>query len=434
MNQQLTKEFRDKTMQASDAVGLVKNGDTVYVGTCTSVAYGLLDAILQREGELEDVTLAGGLIIKPAPVFSSDGFNFLTYFTGAAERKNLYKAGSGFTSVHLSQVDIWCRETAKPNVAFLEVSPPDENGYMSLGAGGVGAGTYIIETADTIILQINKLAPYVYGENNLIHISEADCIVYSDTGIAEIPSLPDNEAVTAIGDLLLGQIPDGACIQLGLGGLATVVGDRLRVRNDLGAHSELICDPIMDLMKLGVLNNSRKSFLPGKTVAGCSLGSKALYEFVDHNEDVYFLPFPIVNNPAVIARNDNVISVNTAISIDLFGQVNADNFAGRQYSATGGQLDFVRGAQMSKGGKSFIAIQSIVEGEKSGRVSRIVAGFPQGTAITTPRSDVQYIVTEYGCVNLKPLSMRDRARALISIAHPDFRAQLTDEAKAAGIL
>lgn len=214
------------------------------------------------------------------------------------------------------------------------------------------------------------------------------------------------------------------------GGVANAVGYGLRTKNDLGSHTELMSDSIMELMKLGVVNNRRKQFMPGKTVASFTFGSRELYRFVDRNPDMYYMPFPIVNDPVNIAKNDNMISINTALSIDLFGQVDADNLAGKQYSATGGQLDFVRGAQMSRGGKSFIAVTSSFADRSGQRRSRIVLQFPAGTAVTTPRSDVQYIVTEYGCVNLKPLTMRERVRAMITLAHPQFRAELTEQARA----
>ena len=305
---------------------------------------------------------------------------------------------------------------------------------MCYGAGGVGVGAHIKDVADIIILQINSNEPYVYGEMNLVHISEATAVVYSDHDLPEPPELPQDEAIGMIADFLIEQITDGACIQLGLGGVATAVGYGLREKNDLGAHSELVSDSIMDLMKLGVLNNQRKNFFQGKTVTGFSLGTKSLYSFLNYNKDFYFMPFTEVNDPVNIAKNDNMVSINTAISIDLFGQVNAESIAGRQYSGTGGQLDFVKGAQMSRGGKSFIAVQSVVNSSKTGRTSRIVSQFPAGTIVTTPRSEVQYVVTEFGCVNLKELCMRDRVGAMISLAHPDFRPMLADEARRAGIL
>jgi len=216
--------------------------------------------------------------------------------------------------------------------------------------------------------------------------------------------------------------------------VANAVGFGLKEKNDLGAHTELIGDAIMELMKLGVLNNSRKTYFPGKTVASFSFGSRALYDFIHRNPDVYYQPFPVVNDPVNIAKNDNMISINTAMAADIFGQINADNIAGRQHSATGGQVDFVRGAQMSRGGKSFIAMTSTLKDKKGNLQSRIVTRLPLGSCVTTPRSDVQYVATEYGCVNLKPLSMKDRIRAMISLAHPSFRQQLTDDAREAGLL
>ena len=216
--------------------------------------------------------------------------------------------------------------------------------------------------------------------------------------------------------------------------MSNAVGFGLSARNDLGIHSEMLSDSMMELIKQGVVTNRRKTFLPGKTVASFALGPKGLYRFMDHNESLYFAPFPIVNDPVNIAKNDNMISINTALSIDLMGQVCADNISGVQYSATGGQVDFVRGVQMSRGGKSFIAVTSTFESRGKGKQSRIVSRFPSGTAVTTTRADVQYVVTEYGCVNLKPLTMRDRVRAMISLAHPDFRTSLMEEAKQAGML
>ena len=215
--------------------------------------------------------------------------------------------------------------------------------------------------------------------------------------------------------------------------MANAVGAGLRSKNDLGAHSELMTDSMMELMKLGVLNNSRKNYMKGLTVAGFAFGSDELYRFLDHNSGVFFMPFPEVNNPINIAKNSNMISINTALTIDLMGQVVADNLSGRQFSGTGGQLDFVRGAQLSRGGKSFIAVTSTVN-SRSGPLSRIVPQLPVGAAVTTPRSEVQYVVTEFGCVNLKTLNMKDRVRAMIGLAHPDFRPQLTEDAKRCGLL
>lgn len=428
------QEYEEKCTTPQEAVKIIESGDSVYIGTCTSTAYALCHALGERADELENITVCSSVIVRPLVVMNHPNFTVNTYFMGPMERKAYSRQSADFTSVHLSQVDIWCREIAHPDVAFIEVSPPDENGYMSYGATGVSLHSYIKESATSIVLQVNKHAPYVYGQENLIHISEADLVVEADEPLVENPNLPVDETIHQISRFLLDQIPDGACIQLGLGGVSNAVGFGLKEKNDLGAHTELMTDSMMELMKLGVLNNRCKQFMPGKTVAGFTFGSEELYRFIDRNPDMYYMPFPCVNDPRLIAQNDKMISINTALSIDVFGQVNADNLAGHQYSATGGQLDFVRGAQMSKGGKSFIAMQSTLTNKKGELASRIVLQFPVGTAVTTPRSDVQYVVTEYGCVNLKPLPMKQRILAMISLAHPNFREQLTADAKAAGLL
>lgn len=437
MKTEIRKLYEEKVTSPEEAVKCVKSGDTVYVGTCSSVPYALCEALGARQNELEDVTLTCSQIIFPTKLTGCENpkaFHTTTYFMGAQER-NMQKHGlADFTCVHLSQVDIFCRETAPARVALFEVSPPDADGYMSYGATGVALHSYVKEAAQIVLVQVNPRVPYVYGEKNRIHVSEVDAIVEWEQPLAENPSLPVDDTIRTISDFLLDQIPDGACIQLGLGGVANAVGYGLRTKNDLGAHTELMSDSIMELMKLGVLNNCRKSFMPGKTVASFTFGSKELYEFVDHNPDMYYMPFPVVNDPVNIAKNENMISINTALSADIFGQINADNIAGRQHSATGGQVDFVRGAQMSKGGKSFIAMTSTYTDKQGKLASRIVPCFPMGTCVTTPRSDVQYVVTEYGCVNLKPLTMKERVKAMISLAHPDFRPQLAEEAKACGFL
>lgn len=436
MQPSLAAEYRAKLRTPQEAVRCVKSGDTVYIGCCSSVAYALCEALGARGGELEDVTLVSSMVGRPTSVFSGEhprAFRACSFFMGPGERQ-MYRQGLGeFTSVHLSQIDLFFRDTARPDVAFFEVSPPDEEGYMSYGATGVALNRYAREGAKTVVLQINRNVPRVFGEDHRIHLSQADFLVEADDELTENVDLPPDDAVRAISDYLVEQIPDGACLQLGLGGLSGAVGFGLRGKNDLGIHTELMTNSLMELMKAGVVTNRRKSFLPGRSVASFTFGSKELYHFIDNNPDMYYAPFPVVNNPVNIAKNDSMISVNTAISIDLLGQVCADSIGWRQHSATGGQVDFVRGAQMSRGGKSFLAVQSTVDNPKLGRRSRIVSQLPPGAAVTTPRSDVQYVVTEYGCVNLKGLTMRGRVHAMIDLAHPDFRPQLTEEAKRAGI-
>lgn len=433
--------FEKKKITTEQAAALVQSGQNVYVGCCTSYARPLTDALAARSKELENVTIGCSNIIPPMSFLKCENpgaFRILTYFMGYSERQALRQGRADYTSVHLGQVDQWCRVTSRPNIAFLDVSLPDENGYMSYGVSGCCMHPYITEATDTIVLQINRFAPYVTGQNTLIHISQADYVVFADCEKETIPGGPtveeDDPDILTMSRYLLDQIPDGACLQLGIGGVATAVGYGLGEKNDLGCHTEMISDSMMELMKAGVINNSRRKFVANKSVIGFAFGSQKLYEFLDHNDKVWFGPFPVINNPINIAQNDNMISINTAMSIDLFGQIAAEGMGTGQFSGTGGQGDYVRGAQLSKGGKSFFAFKSTVGKNQDGSVkSRIVPYFPPATIVTTPRSDVQYVVTEYGMVNLKTLTVRDRARALISIAHPDVRGELTEQAKKLGI-
>lgn len=441
MKESLQKQFQEKEITPAQAAAMVKSGQSVYIGCCSSYSRAIADALAARSEELENVTIGCSNIIPPMSFLdcaNPKAFHICTYFMGYEERRAMKAGAADFTSVHLGQVDQWCYHTFHPDIAFLDVSLPDENGYMSHGASGCCMHSFIQEETDNIILHINRQSPYVLGERTLIHISDAKYIVYADVEKETIPGGPmeeDDPEVQAMSRYLLDQIPDGACLQLGIGGVATAVGYGLMGKNDLGCHTEMMSDSIMDLMKAGVINNSRPKFIPHRSVVGFAFGSKKLYEFLDHNENMFFGPFPVVNNPINIAQNDNMISINTAMSIDLFGQVAAEGMGGQQFSGIGGQGDYVRGAQLAKGGKSFLAFKSTVGKNPDGSPkSRIVPYFPPATVITTPRADVQYVVTEYGVVNLKHLTVRDRAKALIDLSHPDCRAELTMHAKKMGIL
>lgn len=441
MNQTLQRQFDEKTLTPAAAAALVQSGQKVYIGCCTSYARAIADELAKRSEELEDVTIGLSNVFPPMSLLdcaNPKAFHFCSYFVGYEDRKALKAHNLDYTSVHLGQVDQWCYHTFRPDIAFLDVSTPDENGYMSHGASGCCMHPFMQEVAGTVVLHINRFSPYVTGERTLIHVSEADYVVFADAEKETNPGGPvaeDDPDVLAMSRFLLDEIPDGACLQLGIGEVATAVGFGLTGKNDLGCHTELMTDSIMALMKAGVINNSRPKFIPHKSVVGFAFGSKELYEYLDHNEQMYFGPFPVVNDPRNIAKNDNMISINTAMSIDLFGQVAAEGMGTRQFSGVGGQLDYVRGAQMAKNGKSFFAFRSTVGNDADGAPkSRIVPCFPPATIVTTPRADVQYVVTEYGMVNLKHLTVRDRAKALIDLAHPDCRAELTAQGKALGIL
>lgn len=431
------EEYNAKKMTPAQAVSLVRSGDRVFIGLVSSIAYCLADALWERRNELEDIEISCSQSLKPTPLFMTPGdspFTVVTPFIGPGERM-AQKNGRPlvFSSIHLSQVDIWAKEIANPTVAFFQVSEPDENDYMSMGPGGSSINAFVLEKADRIIVQVNKNTPYLTGEKCLIHISEVDAIVEQDE---ELPSLPEDriDPVTQeISNNILKLVPDGATIQLGIGKLSTAIGYGLKNHNDLGIHSELFCTPMMDLIKNGNVTNRCKGYMDGLSVYAFAMGSKEMYEFMDHKKDLYAGLFTSVNDPRNIARCNRMISINSAMAIDIFGQVAADSMGWYQQSAVGGQIDFVKGAQWSNEGKSIIATSSSFM--KNGiRQSKIVLNFPTGTAVTTPRSEVQYVATEYGCINLKPLRMPDRIRAVISLAHPDFRDGLTDEAKRLGLI
>ena len=421
-----------KKCTAAEAARAIKNGDRVFVGFASGTAYGMMDALWERRGELSDITILSSNGQKECRLFAGEGehpFRVSTPFMGFGERiaeKNGREVA--FTSFPLSEVDRWIKNTGKPDVAILMVSAPDAKGYMSYGPSGCCVNTYAKEAAKTVILQINKKMPFIAGKDCLIHASEADYIVELSGELGELYEEEPTDEISAISKHILAEIPDGATIQLGIGKLSTAIGYGLRNKNDLGIHSELFSEPMMHLMKNGNVTNTRKGYMDGKSVFSFAIGTNELYQYMDHNELLFGAPFPYVNDPRIIAQNKRMISINSAMSVDLFGQVSAESIGWRQFSAVGGQTDFAIGAQMSEGGKSIIATtSSFIKNGK--RRSKIVLQFEPGTVVTTPRALVQYIATEYGCVNLKALPMRERAKAMISLAHPDFRDELREQAK-----
>ncbi len=303
------------------------------------------------------------------------------------------------------------------------VSPMDRHGYFSFGTGN-DYSTKVARAAKRLIVEVNKNMPRVHGIDAELHVSEVDAIVENHVPLLELPARTPTSADEIIGRTIAGLVPDGACLQMGVGALPNLVCAALKDRNDLGIHTEALNSGLVDLMQAGVVNNQRKTIDRRKTVFTFAMGQKAMYDFLDDNPAIESRPVDYVNDPRVIAQNDNVISINATIQIDLTGACNSEHMLGHQYSASGGQLDFVRGAFASKGGKSIIAAQSTAA---KGTVSRIVARLDG--PVTTPRIDTHYVVTEFGAVNLKGLSSTERAKALIGLAHPDFRDSLTASAR-----
>jgi acyl-CoA hydrolase len=389
----------------------------------------LLEAIGDRYEALENVDLITAMALYPYKFLKSKDYighvNFHTVFYGAFERQ-FFKIGNvNVNSVHLSNIARTLKEYYKVNTLLADVSVPDEDGYMYYGPMGVVVNGEVAEIATKKIVQVNKFQPRVKGTKHRIHVSEVDCICEFDHELPVLPQPPVSEVDRKIADLILPMIPDGATIQVGLGGLANAIGYGLEGKKNLSVHTEMFTDSMVYLAKKGVVN--------GKILAAFGLGSTELYEFVGEGK-VELAPISYVNNPFEIGKNDDFISINGSLMVDLTGQVCSESLGHDQYSSTGGQLDYVRGASVSKGGKSFICLASTVKNKGGGVKSTISLNLPEGEIITTPRSDVMYVVTEYGVANLFNKPLRERAKALIEIAHPDFRAQLTEEAKAAGIL
>ena len=439
-----------RQISPAEAAAYVRSGDRVYVGTSSSFAYALMDALYDRKDELEDVTLLGSMSLTPCRMFDTDWppdipagskgnpFIFDTFFLGSGERAahRKHNLALEFTSFHLSQVDLWMREIGRPDISFLQVSRPDEEGRFSYSCSGICNHKYVVEeTKRQVFLESNTGSPYIFGQDNLIPADHPKVagIVYTDNDAPTLEPDTVDEVSRQIASVILKEVPDGATLQLGLGKVSTAIGYELKQRNDLGIFSELFSQPMMMLMQNGNVTNKCKGFMDGMSVFSFSEGTQEMYDFMDRNPEIYGAPFPFVNDARNIAKNKKMISINSAMGVNLYGEVAADAIGYRQQSAVGGQLDFVKGAQWSEGGKSIIVLSSsfMKNGE---RKSKISLQFAPGTPVTTPRSEVQYVATEYGCVNLKILNMSDRVRALISLAHPDFRDQLTQEAKDCGLI
>ncbi len=421
--------YQEKLVSIEKAALLIESGDTAWFGACSSAPIQLLEAIGDRYESLENVDLITAMALYPYKFLKSKDYighlDFHTLFYGAFERQ-FFKIGNvNVNSVHLSNLARALKEHYKVNTLLADVSLPDEEGYMYYGPMGVVVNGEVAEMATKKIVQVNKFQPKVKGVKNRIHVSEVDCICEYDHELPVLPQPPISDVDRKIADLLLPLIPDGATIQVGLGGLANAVGYGLESKKNLSVHTEMFTDSMVYLAKKGVVN--------GKLMAAFGLGSTELYEFVGEGK-VELAPISYVNNPVEIGKNKDFISINACLMVDLTGQVCSESLGHFQYSSTGGQLDYVRGASISDGGKSFICLSSTVKNKDGSVKSTINVNLPAGEIVTTPRTDVMYVVTEYGIAYLYNKPLKERVKAMIEIAHPDFRESLMAEAKAAGLL
>ncbi len=432
---QVYDEYKKKLRTPQEAVQCIKSGDWVDYTVSLGFPELLDQALAQRKEELTDVKIRGNLLFGPIAAVECDPerehFIYNSWHCSTYERALCDRGLCNYIPMVFHNVVPYYQHFLQVNVAMVAVTPMDRFGYFNLSVStGTVKGT--LDQADVVIVEINENLPKVCGGfDECIHISEVDYIVEGKH--SPLPQIGDDditEAERKIASYVLPMIPDGAVLQLGIGGVPAALG-RLLAESDvknLGMHTELCSDAYVDLYNAGKLTNSEKKFMHGKSVAGFAFGTDKLYEWVHENPGVVFCPLEYVNSPTVIGQIDNMISINQCLNVDLFGQVAAESIGTRQISGTGGQLDFLVGASESKGGKAFLCLPSTYVGKNGEQSSNIRPHF-NGEIITTPRSQVYYIVTEYGIVNLEGKSTWERAEMLISIAHPDYREGLIKEAE-----
>ncbi len=418
--------YRSKLVTADAAVSRIQSGDHVYMGGNAATPRVLADALAARAPALQDVVVAHVLLLGDDPFKDVRAhLRHRALFVGPADREAVAACRADYVPCHLSEIPSLLRDGTFPvDVALLMVSPPDAHGFMSLGVE-VLASLAAAKAAKTVILQVNRHMPRVHG-NTWIHVSEADALVEADAPLPELFPEAPSAVEQAIAGHILPLIPPDATLQLGIGGIPNAVVGLLRDRDDLGVHSEMISDGTMEGVRRGVLTGKNKTLFPRKVVTTFILGSRDLYDWVHDNPQVEALPCDETNDILVAARNDRLVALNSAISVDLTGQVNADSIGTRVYSGVGGQVDFIRAAWRSKGGVPIIALPATAGG---GRHSRIVPCLAEGAGVVTSRADVHWVVTEFGAARLHGRTLRERAWALVDIAHPDFRGELAAAAE-----
>lgn len=431
-------DYQSKLMTVEEAAAQIKSGDWIIVPPVNSAPIDILNALAARKDELRKVKIASNLITWPYAFLQGDYVGHITYhggYFGPLERMFHPQGNVVPHPMHLSKAHIALERAGANDVFICEVTPPDERGYMNYGPCGVVYGRYATNVCKKVIAQVNSKTPWIHGIENMIHVSEVDCIVEKDHDLVPVPEIEITDAEKKIGEHIAAQIPDGATIQLGIGGIPNAVAYFLHEKKDLGVHAEILSDAVAELAELGVINGRKKTLYKDKiAVGGLIIGTQRLLDFVDDNPTIFSMPIAQANAFDVIRQNDNICSINAGLTVDLTGQVSSETIGHTQYSATGGQADFVRGALAAKNGKSFIALKSTSTKKDGTLTSRIVLNFTPGTVVTTPRSDAMYIVTEYGIADVYMKSIPDRVRAMISIAHPDFREELEKQAFEARLL
>ncbi len=426
-----SKEYRQKLTNPQKAVEIIKNGDTIIHGATISEPPALLAAIADRAraGMLKDIKIYSSLPMEHArkTVLSpdlADCIQCYSWFVTAADRSMVKVGLSYYVPNYVNQIPRLIRDFMQVDVTVTTVSPMDASGYFTFGVVNDYTST-AARHCKTLLVEVNENMPRVFGDS-LLHISEVAAVVENHVPLLEVipPELKPEDEIIA--KYIVEMVPDGATIELGLGSIPNAMAYLMGSHKDLGIHTGSFVPAMVDLIEKGVVTGRRKTLHPRKNVFTVAPGTKRMYNFINDNPSMEIYPASYTEDPFIIAQNDNMISINSIIEVDLTGQCNAEFLGGSQFSGTGGQLDFVRGAFNSRGGKS---IQAFYSTAKNGRVSRVVPRFEPGTVITVPRMDTHYLATEYGVVNLKGKSTRERALDIISIAHPDFRDNLLKEAE-----
>lgn len=407
----------------------IARGRRILIGSGAAEPSALVEALVSAGDHLEDNEIVHLLTLGPAPYVKPGlerRFRHTAFFIGANVRQAVHEGRADFMPVFLSEIPrLLTTRRVRIDVALVQVSPPDAHGYVSLGVS-VDIVRAAVDSADLIIAEVNPQMPRTHGDS-FLHVDHIAALVPVDTPLLERLPEPLDDTDREIGRHVASLIPDGATLQTGIGRLPDAVLSSLDDRRDLGVHTEMFSDGVMRLVEAGVITNRKKTLLPGKLVTSFVMGSRALYSWVNDNPAVEMRPSSFTNDPFTIARNDRMIAINSALAVDLTGQVAADTLMGRFFSGIGGQVDFIRGASRSAGGKPIIALRSTA---KDGAVSRIQAVLEEGAGVVTSRGDVHYVVTEYGIADLWGKDIRQRALSLIEIAHPDHRASLLGAAKA----
>jgi 4-hydroxybutyrate CoA-transferase len=426
-------DYKKKLTTAEDAVSVIKSGDRVYLSGNAATPYHLMRALAARKDELRDVELVHVLLLGEDPLARPEmegHFRHNSLFVGPADRKAINEGRADYVPIFLHQIpDLFYSGIMPLDVAVLHVSPPDEHGFMSLGVE-VLASKAAAEKARIVIAQVNEKMPRVLGDS-FLHVSRFHKIVEMSEPLPQLQKSPMTEVERMIGKYIADLIEGGCTLQLGIGGIPDAVLAALSNQRDLGIHTEMVSDGVMEAIEAGIVTGAKKTFHPYKVVITFALGSTRLYEFIDNNPIFEAHPTDYVNHPFNVARNDNMIAINSAIEVDITGQVCSDSIGTQIFSGFGGQVDFIRGAAHSKGGKPIIALPSTA---KNGEMSRIVPFLKKGAGVVTTRGDVRYVVTEFGVAYLYGKNLQERTKALINIAHPKFRADLVREAKDRNLL